>query len=176
LRTGGWLLFLCLVLQGTRSGLKALALPLILASAAWLFYPEAFQPSSRLAFGALLAVQGAGLVLTAPVFRRALPPARWESNALCLGLGAGFMFDVYLFADALLFGRIDPGVWAARGFVHALVIPFIAIATVRNRAWTIDIALSRDVVFHSTALLACGLYLLTVARAGYDGRSCAASS
>jgi putative PEP-CTERM system histidine kinase len=77
------------------------------------------------------------------------------------------MFDVYLFADALLFGRIDAGVWAARGLVHALVIPFIAIATVRNRQWSIDIALSRDVVFHSTAFLGCGLYLLAVAAAGY---------
>jgi hypothetical protein len=47
------------------------------------------------------------------------------------------------------------------------VIPFLAIATVRNREWTIDIALSRGVVFHSTAFLGCGLYLLAVAAAGY---------
>jgi putative PEP-CTERM system histidine kinase len=86
---------------------------------------------------------------------------------LCLGLGAGFVFDLYLFADALLFGRIDAGVWAARGFAHALAIPFIAIATARNKDWTIDIAVSRGVVFHSTAFLASGIYLLTVAAAGY---------
>ena len=60
----------------------------------------------------LLAVPVAGLVLTEQVFRRALPKARWALKPLCLGLGAGFMFDLYLFADALLFGRIDPGVWA----------------------------------------------------------------
>jgi hypothetical protein len=167
LSTGGWLLFLCVVLQGTRAGLKAVALPVALPAAAWFFYPEGFQASSRLAFGVLLAVPVAGLALTEQVFRRALPPARWAIKPLCLGLGAGFMFDVYLFADALLFGRIDAGVWAARGFVHALVIPFIAIATVRNREWTIDIALSRGVVFHSTAFLGCGLYVLAVAGAGY---------
>jgi putative PEP-CTERM system histidine kinase len=109
----------------------------------------------------------AGLVLTEQVFRRALYQARWAVKPLCLGLGAGFMFDVYFFADALLFGRIDAGVWAARGLVQALVIPFIAIATVRNRQWSIDIALSRGVVFHSTAFLGCGLYLLAVAAAGY---------
>src|SRR3954471_11507178 len=167
LRAGGWLLFLCVLLQGTRAGLTAAALPVVLPAAAWFFYPEGFQPSSRLAFGVLLAVPVAGLVLTEQVFRRAVHQARWAVKPLCLGLGAGFMFDVYLFADALLFGRIDAGVWAARGLVHALVIPFIAIATVRNRQWSIDIALSRGVVFHSTAFLGCGLYLLTVAAAGY---------
>ena len=167
LRMGGWLLFLWSVLLGTPSGLRAAPLVLAMPIAAWLFYPEGFQPSSRLAFGVLLAVTVAGLVLTEQVFRRALEDARWALKPLCLGLGAGLVFDLYLFADALLFSRIDAGVWAVRGFVHALVIPFIAIATVRNRAWTIDIALSRGVVFHSTAVLACGLYLLAVAAAGY---------
>jgi putative PEP-CTERM system histidine kinase len=167
LRTAGWLLFLCLLLQGTRAGLRAAPLFLALPLAAGFFYPDVVQPSSRPAFGVLLAVPVAGLVLTEQVFRRALEHARWAIKPLCLGLAAGFMFELYLFADALLFGRIDPGVWAARGFVHALVIPFIAIATVRNREWTIDIALSRGVVFHSTAFLACGLYLLAVAGAGY---------
>jgi len=171
LRAGGWLLFLCVLLHGPRAGLKAAALPAMLPVAAWFaacfYYPEGFQPSSRLGFGALLAVPVAGLVLTEQVFRRALHQARWAVKPLCLGLGAGFMFDVYLLADALLFGRIDAGVWAARGLVHALAIPFIAIATVRNRQWSIDIALSRGVVFHSTAFLGCGLYLLAVAAAGY---------
>ena len=168
LRAGGWLVFLCVLLQGTRSGLKAAALlPVALAVAAWFFYPDGLHASSRAAFGVLLAVPVAGLVLTEQVFRRALAQARWAIKPLCLGLGAAFMFDLYLFADALLFGRIDAGIWAARGFVHALVIPFIAIATVRHREWTIDIALSRGVVFHSTAFLGCGLYLLAVAGAGY---------
>ena len=55
LRAGGWLLFLCVLLQGTRAGLKAAALPIALPAAAWFFYPEGFQATSRLAFGALLA-------------------------------------------------------------------------------------------------------------------------
>src|ERR1041384_7100114 len=140
---GGVCLLLGVVLRGPpplRRGAAA-ALRVALPVAAWFFYPEGFQASSRLAFFVLLAVPVAGLVLIEAVFSPALPPARWAIKPLCLGLGAGFMFDIYLFADALLFGRIDAGVWAARGFVHALVIPFIAIATVRNREWTIDIAL-----------------------------------
>jgi putative PEP-CTERM system histidine kinase len=165
-RIGGWLLFLGIVLHRRRFGLKALPL-LILPFAAAAFYPDPAQTASRIPYGILLAVAVAGLVLTEQVFRRALQHARWAVKPLCLGLGAGFVFDLYLFADALLFGRVDPGIWAARGFAHALAIPFLAIATVRNRDWTIDIALSRGVVFHSTALLACGTYLLAVAAAGY---------
>jgi putative PEP-CTERM system histidine kinase len=106
-------------------------------------------------------------VLAEQIFRRAGEQARWAIKPLCLGLGAAFAFDLYLYADALLLGRLDPHVWAARGFAQALAIPFIAIATVRHKDWTIEIALSRGVVFHSTALLACGIYLLTVAAAGY---------
>ena len=54
LRAGGWLLFLCVVLEGNRSGPKttaAAALAVALAVAAWFFYPQGFQASPRLAFG-----------------------------------------------------------------------------------------------------------------------------
>ena len=151
----------------------ALAL-LLLPVAVWFFPPGlpvrgpalATAPS-RLPYGLLVGVSVIGLVLTEQVFRRALEQARWSIKPLCLGLGASFVFDLYMYADALLFGRLDANIWAARGFAQALVIPFIALATVRNREWTIDIALSRGVVLHSTAFLASGIYLLTVAAAGY---------
>jgi len=41
----------------------------------------------------------------------------------------------------------------------------------RNRDWTIDIHLSRQFLFHSTAVLASGVYLLAVAAAGYYVRA-----
>ena len=166
LRACAWLVFLALVLGGARPDARSVAL-LALPAVAWLLYPEPGQAGSRPGLLALIATAVAGLVLTEQVYRRALEGVRWAIKPLCLGLGASFVFDLYLFADALLFGRIDPGVWAARGFAHALAIPFIALATSRNKDWTIDIALSRGVLFHSTAFLACGIYLLAVAAAGY---------
>jgi putative PEP-CTERM system histidine kinase len=51
--------------------------------------------------------------------------------------------------------------------VQACVIPLVAVSTVRNRVWTVDIAVSRQVVFHTSALLGSGLYLLVVAAVGY---------
>jgi putative PEP-CTERM system histidine kinase len=146
----------------------------LLPVAVWFFPPgpplhelASAAARSRLPYGILLGVSVIGLVLTEQVFRRALEQARWSIKPLCLGVGAGFVFDLYMYSDALLFGRLDTNIWAARGFAQALVIPFIALATARNRDWTIDIAFSRGVVFHSTAFLASGIYLLTVAAAGY---------
>ncbi len=46
-------------------------------------------------------------------------------------------------------------------------MPLVAVSAVRNRDWTFAIALSRRVVFHSTALMASGIYLLFMAGAGY---------
>jgi len=174
LRVGGWLLFLVLLLGGERHAGRWAAILLVLPAAAALFpaaappvADAAGAPAARLPFGLLLGVAVAGLVLTEQVFRRSAEQARWSIKPLCLGLSASFVFDLYLYADALLLGRLDADVWAARSIAQALVIPFVALATTRNKDWTLDIALSRGVVFHSSAFLACGLYLLTIAGAGY---------
>ena len=164
-RMGGWLLFLIALLGNSRWPLVLLILPVAAA-----LVPAAApvnDVSSRVPFALLLSIAVAGLALTEHVFRRSGEEARWSIKPLCLGLGASFVFDLYFFADALLFGRLDPDVWAARAIAQALVIPCVALATARNKAWTIDIGVSRGVVFHSTALLACGVYLLAIAGAGY---------
>jgi len=147
---------------------------LLVLAAVWFFPPAmpvhamtSTAPRSQMPYGLLLGVSVAGLVLTEQLYRRAREQSRWSIKPLCLGLGAAFVYDLYMYADALLFGRLDANVWAARGFAQALTIPFIALATVRNRDWTIELALSRGVVFHSTAFLASGIYLLAVAAAGY---------
>ena len=166
--------------QATRDSIAAFGskwwtVALVLLPAAVWFFPPApplrdlasAAARPHLPYGILLGVSVIGLVLTEQLFRRAVEHARWSIKPLCLGVGAGFVFDLYMYSDALMFGRLDTNIWAARGFAQALVIPFIALATVRNRDWTIDIAFSRGVVFNSTAFLASGVYLLIVAAAGY---------
>jgi hypothetical protein len=56
-----------------------------------------------------------GLVLVERLFRNVSPDFRWSIKPLCLGLGGTFLFDLYLYSDALLFNRIDatPSVSAA---------------------------------------------------------------
>ncbi len=109
----------------------------------------------------------AGLLLIEQIYRNAGREERWALKYLCLGLGALFAFDFYLYAEALLFRRIDASLWQARGFVAVLAVPLIAIAAARNESWTRGLHVSRQVVFHSFTLLAAGLYLLVMASAGF---------
>lgn len=121
----------------------------------------------QLAFGLSLLLAITGLMLVEQLFRNVPSHARWGVKPICLGLGGIFAFDVYLYADAFLFRQMDMDIWSARGIVSAFIIPFIAVSVARNRDWTLNIAVSRHVVFHSTTLLASGLYLLAIAGAGY---------
>ena len=121
----------------------------------------------RLEFALRLGLAIVGLMLVEQLFSGAHPQARWAVKPLCLGLGGIFGLDLFLYADATLFARLDPNIWTARGAANALVLPFIAIATARNPRWTIEMHVSREVVFRSTALLVSAAFLLAVAAAGY---------
>ena len=109
----------------------------------------------------------AGLILTEQVLRRVEPGMRWSIKPLVVAMAGLFGLELFFYADALLFGPLDPDIWLARGFASVLLVPFIAVATARNAGWTVDLHLSRIAVFHSSALLVSGAFLLAVAGAGY---------
>lgn len=113
----------------------------------------------------LLAVFG--LVLVEQLFRNLPSDSRWSAKPLCLGLAGTLLFDVYLFSEAALFNELDQDVAAARGFVHALMVPLLIISSSRHRNWLSKIRVSRQVVFHSATLLMAGLYLLFISSLGY---------
>ncbi len=108
-----------------------------------------------------------GLVLTEQVYRSTRPEDRWAIKFLCLGLGGLFVYDFYLYANATLFNAMDAQVWAARGYIAALVTPLIAVSAARNPEWAAPVGLSRSMAFHTASLLAAGIYLLLMASAGY---------
>ncbi len=126
-----------------------------------------FGKDSRFAFFAPMALAIVGLILVEQVFRNISAHARWGIKPLCLGLGAAFCFDLYMYSNAFLFNQLDIDVWISRGVANVLIVPLIAVSTARNKDWAFEIAVSRQVVFHSTALLGSGLYLVTLAGAGY---------
>jgi len=121
----------------------------------------------KLEFGVRLGLAIVGLILIEQLLRRAHPQARWSIKPLCVGLAGLFGFDLFMLADAMLYGRLDPDIWVARGVANLMVVPFVAISTARNPAWTIEMHISRGVVFHSSALLVSGIFVLLVAVAGY---------
>ena len=108
-----------------------------------------------------------GLALVEQLYRNAPEAQRWAIKYFCLGLGALFAYDFYLYSDAMLFRVVDTGIWSARGFINALLVPLIAVSAARNPHWSLDVHVSRRVVFHSAALFGAGAYLLAMASAGY---------
>lgn len=113
----------------------------------------------------LLALSG--LIFLEQLYRNLKPENRWAYKFLAMGIGGIFVYDFYLYADALLFRRIDAGVWDARGFVNAMVVPLIGVSAARNPQWSVDIFVSRRVVFHGIALMGASIYLLAMAGGGY---------
>ena len=108
-----------------------------------------------------------GLALVEQLFRNTPLEMRWGVKHLCFGLGAIFAFDFYLYADALLFRRLDEAIWSARGFVVLISVPLIGITAARNPDWSLPVFLSRRMVLHSTTLVSAGFYMLLMALAGY---------
>ena len=108
-----------------------------------------------------------GLVLIEQLFRNAPADARPAIKYLAVGLGGMFAYDLYLYSEAALFGSIDGLAWDARGLIVLLTVPLVAVSAQRNPQWDLNIFVSRQVVFFSTALLAVGGYLLLMSMGGY---------
>lgn len=108
-----------------------------------------------------------GLALTEQVLRRVQPRMRWGIKPLAVALAGVFGLEILFYADAALFNQLDADLWVSRGLANVIVLPFIALATARNTGWTVDLHLSRRAVFHSSALLVSGAFLIAIAGAGY---------
>ncbi|MES9827719.1 MAG: XrtA/PEP-CTERM system histidine kinase PrsK [Candidatus Thiodiazotropha sp.] len=108
-----------------------------------------------------------GLTLIEQLYRSTRPEMRWAVKYLYLGMGVLFVYDFFLYAEALLFNRVDTTLWQARGLTSALAVPFVAIAATRNPSWSVRVFVSKQVVFHATTIIAAGGYLVTMAAVGY---------
>ena len=108
-----------------------------------------------------------GMVLVEQLFRNTHPDSRWGIKFVCLATGAMFAYDFFLYSDAMLFHRIDPDIWMARGVVNAIISPLIMVSAARNPQWSLRVHISRHVVFHTATLLGAGIYLLLMAAVGY---------
>ncbi len=115
--------------------------------------------------GLIAAVMG--LLLTEMLYRNTPVGQRWQIKFLCLSAGIFFAYDLFLYADAVLFRAIDPSLQEARGAVQALCAPLFAVAAARADIWRTNISLSRKVVVGSTTLIASGIYLSLAAAIGF---------
>jgi putative PEP-CTERM system histidine kinase len=172
---GGWAAFVGVLLRTVlgrsaramlMAGVVAVLLQLLAVTAEGFELRQLGDPARLTIFAALVAAVTL-LVMTEQLFRALPVTERWAVKPACLGLAATAMFDLYYFADGFLFGRLDADVWAVRGLAHGAVLPLFALSAARTPAWNLRLAVSRELVFHSSALAVSGLYLLLVSAAGY---------
>lgn len=163
-------------LSGRRRNVAYPALVALLSGAGLLAgYPPpevsvAGEALGALSFGLWLGLAVLGLAAVEQLYRRTPEVLRWNVRPLCIALGGLFGFDLVVFADALLLGMLDDGLWTARSLAQSLVIPLLGLAAARNREWTFDVTLSRGMLMGSTAVFAAAVYLLVIATVGYNVR------
>lgn len=108
-----------------------------------------------------------GLVALEQTYRNAHILSRRALNFFVLGFGSLFVYDLFLYSQVELFRGIRADTWMVRGLVSTFSAPMLALAMRRNPDWSLNIFVSRQVVFYTTAFLAVGVYLLFVAIGGY---------
>src|SRR5690606_21150141 len=116
----------------------------------WISPPVLFSRSG-------LALAIAGLILLEQIYRNSTESARHAIKPLIVGIGGLFAYDLFLYSQAELFHGIGEDSWNARGVVNALMAPLIAVAVRRNPQWSLDLFVSRHVVFYTGAFVAAGL-------------------
>lgn len=107
------------------------------------------------------------LVLLEQIYRNAPDSARPSLRFVVIGLGMIFAYDLFLYSQAELLRGITAEAWYARGIVNALAVPLIALAARRLPQWSLDVFVSRQVVFYTTSFVGVGAYLLLMGGGGY---------
>lgn len=178
-RYAGWFAFLLILLRPkhppnplhTIGWMPPVALALVLFSllARSLFALPAspWGVHSRLALYGAMLLPVFALVLLEQVFRNVTEDSLWNIKPLCLGLAGAFLFDLYLFSQAVLFNRPDADALSIRGLVHTLIAPLLVLSMSRRSDWVSHIQLSPKAAFHSATLLMAGAYLLFISSVGY---------
>ncbi|AMN47469.1 hypothetical protein ACG33_10215 [Steroidobacter denitrificans] len=109
----------------------------------------------------------AALILLEQIYRNAGEAARGSLRYFCIGVGGLFAYDLFMYSQGELLGNIAVDSWNARGLINAFAVPLIAIAARRNPHWSLEVFVSRQVVFYTTTFMAVGVYLVLMSIGGY---------
>jgi len=131
------------------------------------FYGRSFISTVSSYVISMFVLSIVGYLLVYQFYRNSSIDERWQVKFFCLGVGSLFLYDLFVFSLGVLFRGLAEDLWYARGMVNAVVAVLLAIAVVRMRAPSGEVAISRKIVFYSTGMLGVGLYLLAIAVGGY---------
>ncbi|MGD9615220.1 MAG: XrtA/PEP-CTERM system histidine kinase PrsK [Alphaproteobacteria bacterium] len=179
LRLSAWLIVLGMLIgiRDQRRG-RALSLPFVLTVGFCLAVAASdtvlvfIEPSvDKGALGGLhdlmrVGIGVAGLLATENLLRNAELEARRRIWPFCLAMGATFAFELFLYAERLMVPGASSVAAPGRALVGLFAVPLLAVAMARNRDWRIDIHVSRTMVLHTAALVASGVFCMSLAAAG----------
>src|SRR5690242_8509882 len=178
LRYGAWLAFVSALfgawpMSGLLRGLRAAAQALWVLLALYCLWPATGLGAAILPFRGNVPLIGVlllalvGVVFLEQIVRNVQPEQRWALKFLVIALGVLFAYDIFLYSFAVLYRQFDASVWAARGFINALLAPLLIVAAARNREWSLEVGVSRRAVFYSSSLLVVAFYIIATALGGY---------
>ncbi len=170
-----WLLFLAAVFSGSvsdqrlrlfRWGGVGLSFGLLAFGVV-----QVWSTGSSLALGSTLVIGSIltslyALVLVEQIYSNTREKQRDAIKFLSLGVASLFIYDLILYSGAAFLGEVSIGLWTSRGFVIAMSAPLLAIAARRSEAWSMQVFVSRQVVFHTATLVGAGAYLTLIGLAG----------
>ena len=174
LRNGAWL-FMLLGLMDTLlpRRVQQIGIALFVVLFFWGALTPIFGGPLHLTSGSLLVSRTGlvasllGLLMIEQIYRNASLPGRRALRYFVIGIGGLFAYDLFLFSHAEMLDGISESAWVARGVITAFAVPLIALAIRRNPDWSLDIFVSRQVVFYSSTFVAVGIYLVVMALGGY---------
>jgi putative PEP-CTERM system histidine kinase len=114
-----------------------------------------------------LALALLGLLVLEQIFRNSREGGRFAIKFFVIALGVMFAYDLFLYSQGQLVKGFERASWDARGIVVSLMVPLLAISARRNPHWSLNVFVSRQVVFYTTSFLVVGSYLLLMAFGGY---------
>lgn len=174
IRGGAWLLALVAVagIAAPRSlAMAARGLCVLLLAAAVVLpllehFGIAIVNPTLLLSRAGLALSLLALILLEQIYRNSSQAARRSLKYFIIGVGTLFAYDLFLYSQTELLRAVSIDAWTSRGILNAFAMPLIAIAARRNPEWSLDVFVSRQIVFYSTTVLVIGSYLTVMALGG----------
>ncbi|MGJ8693918.1 MAG: XrtA/PEP-CTERM system histidine kinase PrsK [Thalassotalea sp.] len=126
-----------------------------------------FEDGTRYLFMFFLVFNLWQIVLLEQLYRNASNKSKWALWPLVVALGSASVFEFVMYAQAYMVNQLEYLLWYIRPLIMLISIPFLLISTRRMKDWSVNVFVSRNVVFYSSMLLIAGGYLLVMALAGY---------
>jgi len=118
-------------------------------------------------FMGLLTIPISHLVMIEFLYRQGSSEFKWGFKPLAMAVSAYAIVDLTLYSSSILTTQLNHDLFWLRGIIYVLLAPLLVMGVKRQKSLGVRLFISREVVFHSTLLLAISLYLIAMAVVGY---------